>query len=264
MTAPDHNDTDTTASTARPDSTAGTSDAGALAAQAGGRAQFREILLGMVWDVVPSIAAYYACRALGASPYVSLLAGTLVAGVRVAYVAIRARTFDAFAAFMVAIFGFGLVMSLVTGDARFLLVKESFGTGAAGLAFLGSCFVGRPLIFYAARRFSARTVAARAGWEEMWHSSPGFRRTFFVLSAGWGAGLLVEAAVRVVLVYLLPVDVMAGLSSVLGIAGFVVLLTWNMWYIRRVRARRAAGLGAQPRPSTADTHDGSAAQGATT
>ena len=61
-----------------------------------------------------------------------------------------------------------------------------------------------------------------------------------VLSAGWGVGLLVEATVRVVLVYLLPVDVMAGLSSVLGVAGFVVLLTWNMWYIKRVR-RRAAG-----------------------
>ncbi|SDT16759.1 hypothetical protein [Actinopolymorpha singaporensis] len=41
-----------------------------------------------------------------------------------------------------------------------------------------------PLIFHAARRFSARTEAARAGWEDLWHSSPGFRRTFVVLSAG--------------------------------------------------------------------------------
>ncbi len=263
MTAPDHSSSPSS-SPSTSDASPSTSDAGSLAAQAGGRAQFRQILLGMVWDVVPSIVAYYACRALGASPYVSLLAGTLVAGIRVAYVAIRARTFDAFAGFMVAIFGFGLVMSFVTGDERFLLVKESFGTGAAGLAFLGSCFVGRPLIFHAARRFSAPSEAARAGWEDMWHSSPGFRRTFFVLSAGWGAGLLVEAAVRVVLVYLLPVDVMAGLSSVLAIAGFVVLLTWNMWYIRRVQARRAAGLAPQPRPSAPGTGDSGAPQGATT
>ncbi|GAA2760448.1 VC0807 family protein [Actinopolymorpha rutila] len=253
MTAPDHSSSDSSQRTDRTDRTEHTSEADALAAQPGGRPPFREILLGMVWDVVPSIAAYYACRALGASPYASLLAGTLVAGIRVAYVAIRARTFDAFAAFMVAIFGFGLVMSFVTGDERFLLAKESFGTGAAGLAFLGSCFVGRPLIFYAARRFSARTEAARAGWEDMWHSSPGFRRTFVVLSAGWGVGLLVEATLRVILVYLLPVDVMAGLSSVLGIAGFAVLLTWNMWYIKRVRARRAAGLTAQPRPAATAT-----------
>lgn len=252
MTAPDHSQ-----------NTVSASDADSLSPHTGGRTPFREILLGMVWDVVPSIAAYYACRALGASPYVSLFVGTLVAGIRVAYVAVRARTFDAFAAFMVAIFGFGLVMSFLTGNERFLLAKESFGTGAAGLAFLGSCFVGRPLIFHAARRFSARTGAARAGWEDLWHSSPGFRRTFVVLSAGWGVGLLVEATLRVILVYLLPVDVMAGLSSVLGIAGFVVLLTWTMWYVKRVRARRTVDLAAQPRSAATNARDDGAPQGAT-
>lgn len=208
------------------------------------RVGFRPVVLGMVWDVGLSVGAYYLCRALGASTYVSLLVGTLVAGVRVAYVAVRARHFDAFAGFMVGVFGIGLILSFLTGDDRFLLVKDSFGTAAAGLAFLGSCLVGRPLIYYAAQRLAAPTPRGREEWEARWATSAPFRRTFVVLSAVWGIGLVVEAVVRVVLVYLLPVDVMAGLSSVLSIAAFALLITWNMWYVRRAQARGRAAAAA--------------------
>ncbi|MBE1611372.1 intracellular septation protein A [Actinopolymorpha pittospori] len=214
------------------------------------RMGLRPVILSLVWDVGLSIGAYYLCRALGASTYVSLLVGTLVAGVRVAYVAIRARHFDAFAGFMVGVFGIGLILSFLSGDDRFLLLKDSFGTAAAGLAFLGSCVIGRPLIYYAAQRFAAPTPQGREQWEALWATSAPFRRTFVVLSAVWGIGLLVEAAVRVVLVYVLPVDVMAGLSSVLSIAAFALLMTWNMWYSRRAqargRARAAAAAEAAP------------------
>jgi hypothetical protein len=214
------------------------------AAAATDRVGLRPVLLGMLWDIGLSVGAYYLCRALGASTYVSLLVGTLVAGVRVAYVALRARSFDPFAGFMVGVFGIGLILSFLTGDDRFLLAKDSFGTGAAGLAFLGSCVIGRPLIYYAAQRVAAPTARAREEWAARWATSAPFRRTFVVLSAGWGLGLIVEALVRVVLVYLLPVDVMAGLSSVLGIAAFALLITWNMWYVRRAQARGRAAAAA--------------------
>ncbi|WP_020574787.1 VC0807 family protein [Actinopolymorpha alba] len=212
----------------------------------GGAAGIPKVFLSLLWDIGPSIAAYYGCRALGASTYVSLLVGTLVAGVRVAYVALRARRFDAFAAFMVATFGIGLVLSFLTGDEQFLVAKESFGTAAAGLGFLGSCVVGRPLTFYAAQRFSAATTEARDWWERMWATVPGFRRTFLLTSVVWGVTLLVEAAVRIVLAYSLPVDVVVGISPILGIGTFALLITWTVWYARRAQAQgearaRAAG-----------------------
>lgn len=100
---------------------------------------------GLFWDVGLSLVAYYGLRALGASPYVALLGGTVTAGLRIAYVWARTRRFDGFAAFMLVEFGVGLGFALMTGDARFLVAKESFSTAVAGLVFLGTCAIGRPI-----------------------------------------------------------------------------------------------------------------------
>lgn len=192
----------------------------------------------LLWDVGLALAAYYGARALGFSPYVSLLTGTVVSGLRVGYVAVRARRLDGFAAFLLTIFGVGLALSFVTGDDRFLLLKDSFGTALAGLIFLGTCLFGRPLIFYAAKRTTMVNDPGReARWETRWREEPAFRRTFVLLSVGWGVGLLVEALVRVPLIYLLPIDVVPALSTALQIAAFVVLIFWTLWYVRRVQAR---------------------------
>lgn len=196
------------------------------------------IFTTLLWDVGLALAAYYGARALGFSPYVSLLTGTVVSGLRVGYVAVRARRLDGFAAFLLTIFGVGLALSFVTGDDRFLLLKDSFGTALAGLIFLGTCLFGRPLIFYAAKRTTTVSDPEReARWETRWREEPAFRRTFVLLSVGWGVGLLVEALVRVPLVYLLPIDVVPALSTALQIAAFVVLIFWTLWYVRRVQSR---------------------------
>ena len=59
-------------------------------------------------------------------------------------------------------------------------------------------------------------------------------------SVGWGIGLLTEAAVRIPLIYVLPIHVMVGLSTVLQVAVFTLLMTWNVWYGKRMRRRGGA------------------------
>lgn len=204
--------------------------------------QFRPGMGGLVrmllWDCGLAVAAYYLVRALGFGPYYALLAGTVVAGLRVVYVALRTRRVDAFAGFLLAVFGVGLVLSFVTGDARFLLVKDSIGTGVAGLIFLGTCLAGRPLTFHAAKRAMSGGGAEReAMWDRRWRDEPAFRRTFVVLAVGWGLGLLAEAAVRIPLIYLLSIDVMAGLSQVLQIVAYGLLIVWTIAYVRRAQRR---------------------------
>lgn len=191
----------------------------------------RTILL----DVGLPLFAYYGLHAVGVSDYRALLAGTVVAGLRVAFVALRNRRLDGFAAFLMAVFAVGLALSFVTGDARFMLTKDSVGTAAAGLIFLGTCVIGRPMSFYAAQRFSATTTGAATWWNTMWETSPTFRRGFRVMSAVWGIGLLVEALVRIPLIYLLPINVMVGLSTVLQVAAFTLLIAWNIWYGKRMQ-----------------------------
>jgi intracellular septation protein A len=190
------------------------------------------LFLGLFWDIGLSLVAYYGLRAMGASPYVALLGGTLTAGLRIAYVWLRDRRLDAFAAFMLVEFGVGLGLALLSGDARFLVAKESFSTAVAGLLFLGSCCVGRPMVWHAAARFQP---AARPHLDRLWRTEPAFRHGFRVLTLGWGAGLLAEATARVVVAYTLPVDVAAGVSQLLRFGVLAALVIWTLIAARRRR-----------------------------
>ncbi len=193
------------------------------------------LFLGLFWDVGLALVAYYGLRAMGASPYVALLGGTVTAGLRIAYVWLRDRRLDAFAAFMLVEFGVGLGFALLSGDARFLVAKESFSTAVAGLIFLGSCCVGRPMVWHAAVRFQP---AARAELENRWRTVPEFRHAFRMLTLGWGAGMLAEAVARVVVAYTLPVDAAAGLSQLLRFGTMGLLVLWTLAAVKRRRAGR--------------------------
>ncbi|WP_433051974.1 VC0807 family protein [Dactylosporangium sp. CS-033363] len=201
---------------------------------------FLAVLKSLFWDVGLSLAAYFVAHWLGASDYVALLCGSIAALARVLWVAFRARRFDMFAAVMLGVFLAGLVLSFVTGSPKFLLVKESFGTGLAGLAFLVSCFVGRPLIYHAALRMQEGNPARAAEFEQKWRDLPGFRRSFRVMSAAWGAGLLFDAIVRVPLVLSLSTSAAVTASTILFVATMVLLALWNVRYVKRVQARAAA------------------------
>ncbi|MFG2038349.1 VC0807 family protein [Dactylosporangium sp. NPDC048998] len=200
---------------------------------------FVAIMASLLWDVGLSLAAYFVAHWLGASDYVALLAGSVVALARVLYVAARARKFDVFAAVMLGVFLVGLGLSFLTGDAKFLLIKESFGTGIAGLAFVVSCFVGRPLIYHASLRMQEGDPARVAEFERKWSELPGFRRSFRIMSAAWGAGLLFDAVVRIPLVLALSTSAAVTASTVLFVATMVLLALWNVRYVKRIQARAA-------------------------
>jgi len=208
---------------------------------------FLTILSSLLWDVGLSLAAYFVAHWLGASDYVALLCGSAAALARVLWVAVRTRKFDVFAAVMLGVFLVGLGLSFVTGSPKFLLVKESFGTGIAGLAFVVSCFVGRPLIFHAALRMQEGDPQRAEQFEQKWRDLPGFRRSFRIMSAAWGIGLLFDAIVRIPLVLSLSTSSAVTASTVLFVATMVLLALWNVRYIKRIQARAAAAEAA-PEP----------------
>jgi hypothetical protein len=201
----------------------------------------RQMLRSLGVDIGAPVLAYYVLHLLGASDWVALPASTLVAALRIGWVAVRSRSLNLFATVMLVVFGLGLALSFLSGDPRFLLLKDSIVTGAVGLTFLGTALVGnRPL-----------ALAARQGWSPAeadalaadYRSDPYVRRGYRFTSAVWGAGLLVEAAVRVPLVYLLPVDVMVGLSTAIQVVAFVGLGAWTVRWAARAKARAVAGHG---------------------
>ena len=188
----------------------------------------------LAWDVGPSVAAYYGARALGCSDYVSLLAGTVASALRLIWVAVRDRRVDAFAMFLLVLFGVGLALTFVTGDARFVLVKDSLTSFLAGLFFLGSCALGRPLTYYAAQRFAR--PEGRDQLRARYAADPAVRRRYFVSALVWGGGLLAEALLRIPLVLVLPIDVAVGASTVLMIVAYALLVGWTIHFARRGQA----------------------------
>src|SRR5690606_597901 len=102
----------------------------------GGPMDRRALLLGLLADVGLPAAAYYVGRTAGLDALLALLAGGIVALLRIGYVAVRRRRLDGVAAFIAVVFAVLLVASIVGGDAHILLARESVVSGALGLLLL--------------------------------------------------------------------------------------------------------------------------------
>ncbi|WP_433031115.1 VC0807 family protein [Actinomycetospora sp. CA-053990] len=192
---------------------------------------------GLLWDVGAPLVGYYALHLLGASDWVALLVATLAAGLRLVWVAVRSREITWFAAVMLAVFGLGLALAFVGGDPRFLLVKDSFGTALVGLVFLASLFSRKPLTLSAFQTWQPKEAAEMDGF---YRTLPPIRRMFRRSAVVWGIGLLLEAIVRIPLIYLLPIDVMVGLSTAMMVTVIVGLSVWNGWYGKRAGGKARA------------------------
>lgn len=186
------------------------------------RSSLRPLLQTVLLDVAPPLIAYYGLRAAGASEYVALLSATLLSGLRVVYGVIRSRKLDPFALYLLLTFGLSLAVGLATTDPRLILVGNTLVNGIGGLIFLGSCVIGTPLTEVVDDRF--RTVDSPELDPDEAHRH---RRIHVQLSAMWGIGLLLEVAVRLVLIANVSVDVANGVNSAitLPVVGLLVLAT---------------------------------------
>jgi intracellular septation protein A len=200
----------------------------------------RVLLMGLLWDVGLPAVVFYVCRALGFDILPALAAGGLAALIRVGCVAAVRHRLDGLAALVGVTFALLLVVSLLTGDPRILLAKESILSGAAGLLLVGSCLIGRPVLYALVRRLNAGKDELLAQLDQRWRTQPSFRRHFVVLSAVMGSVLLTE---------LLPIDVMASLSLVLHAGTIALLVCWALWY----RGRRQRAVAADRRTPSAES-----------
>ena len=210
----------------------------------------RPMLRGLALDVALPLVVYYGLYLLGAGDWTALLAAGGVAGARIVWAAVRERSLNPFATVMLIVLGLGMGLALVSGDPRFLLLKNSVVTGAVGLVFLATTRWGRPLTLSATQSFMR---GRSAGVLEAYRTDPHVRRSFQLDSTVWGTGLLVEAFARVPLIYLLPIPVVVGVSEAMTIAAFSALMTWNVWYARRGLAARARRMAADRQAAPMDT-----------
>jgi hypothetical protein len=205
-------------------------------------------LLLLVADVALPVGMYYALRALGASSYLALLVSALVPLVSAGVQFRRERRLDGMAAFVGGVMLLGLAASLVTGSARFMLVKDGWVTGAAGVWFLATVKARRPLVFEGARPLlEGRFRSDGTSWDVLWERSPKFRRIWRVSTVIWGGAMILDGVIRVVMAYTLPVDTVPALGGLLWPVTLVLLQLVNGVYYE------FAGLWQITRPEVAAT-----------
>ncbi|BBX09352.1 hypothetical protein MAIC_41550 [Mycolicibacterium aichiense] len=197
----------------------------------------RPVLQTVGADVAPPLVAYYGLRAAGVSEYIALLSATVLSGLRVIYGVVRARRLDPFAVYLLLTFGLSLAVALSTTDPKLVLVGNTVVNAIGGLIFLGSCVIGTPLTQVVSDRFSNADDQP----EEV--DADRRRRIHIRLSAMWGLGLLLEVAIRLIVIGRFSVDTANGVNSVITIVVIGVLVLATVAVGRRVGTQAVSADG---------------------
>jgi hypothetical protein len=188
-------------------------------------------------NVILPFLIYQVLTSRGVPTINALMATAVVPLATVLYEWLRDRRINALGIMTLGFVVVGLVTSLISGDPLFYLVKESFLTGVWGLIMLASLLAKRPLTFYFGRQFMSGGDPARASWYDRLWERPQFRTLQRWIAVLWGVGLVAEALLRIVLVYLLPIAVFLVISPAMGLGVTALLMVATMWLAKRTRER---------------------------
>lgn len=176
------------------------------------------------------VAVYNGLRAASVDIFLALLIGAVVSAVIAAVPVIRHRRLDGMAAYVTAIMVGAVGVSLLAGNTQFLLARGALLTGITGLWFIASLWGRRPLAYLFSQPLLEGRFRWPRDWDELWDRSPRFRRMWRVSSLLWGVGTLVDAALRVVMAYTLPPDLVPALGTALYVGTSVVLIAVTTVY----------------------------------
>ncbi len=192
------------------------------------------IVTNLVVDLVAPIALYYGLRAAGVDQLLALLAGGAAPLVHVIWQVVRTRKVGGLALFTLTILLLSVAASFLTGSERFLLAKDGWLTAVAGLWLLGTLRTNRPFIYEAARPIAdAKAKTPEDTWTHRFATSESFRHGMRVVTAAWGIALVLDAVVRGVMAYTLPVDLVPGLGGAQYAVLFIGLQIFGQVYGQR-------------------------------
>jgi intracellular septation protein A len=206
-----------------------------------GAGRFRSIAMIVIFYVAIPLAAYYLLRSAGVSAVGALLLSGVFPAVGVAIGVIRHRRLDVVGALVLAGIIVGTVLALISGNAKFLLVEGSVPTAVFGAACLISLRTRRPLMFSLALEFTGPDSAKGREMTTLWQYDR-FQHIFRIITAVWGLGFFLEAALRVVIVYNTSTGTALATSNATPFIWTGVLSAWTVAYGARQRKKgEAAG-----------------------
>ena len=205
------------------------------------------MITSLLWDIalnatIPAALYLFAKRFISPSELTALLWATSFPLLKSAYGLAKRRELDPVALVILLGLAASVLSVLLGGDPHLLLIRESFFTGAFGLACLVSLTFPRPIMFYFGLYFMAgRDAQRRETFNARWQN-PVVRRAHRLVTATWGLVYVGEFVLRVVMVYDLPAPVVLAISPFSTGLVTVGTIVWTFWYAHRIRTRVDAAL----------------------
>ena len=202
-------------------------------------ARLRSIAKIVIIDVAAPLIAYSLLRSAGMSTVTALVLSGVFPALGVVVGVIRHRRLDVVGALVLAGIIAGTVLGLISHSTRLVLMEGSVPTVIFGVGCLGSLWTRRPLMYGFALEFIGPDTAKGREMTSLWQYE-GFRHVFRVITAVWGVGFLLEAALRVAIVYNTSTGTALSFSKVMPYIWVGVFVAWTVAY-GRYRGRRANG-----------------------
>ena len=198
--------------------------------------RLRSIAKIVIIDVAAPLIAYSLLRSAGMSTVTALVLSGVFPALGVAIGVIQHRRLDVVGALVLAGILAGAVLGLISHDTRLVLMEASVPTAIFGLACLGSLWTQRPLMYGFSLEFIGPDTAKGREMISLWQYE-GFRHIFRIITAVWGAGFLVEAALRVAIVYNTSTSTALSLSKVTPYIWVSIFVAWTVAYGRYHRKK---------------------------
>jgi hypothetical protein len=193
--------------------------------------RLRSVAKIVIIDVAAPLIAYNLLRSAGMSTVTALVLSGVFPALSVVAGIIQHRRLDVVGALVLAGIVVGTVLGLISHSARLVLLEGSVPTAIFGLACLGSLWTQRPLMYGIAVEFTGPDTAKGREMISLWQYE-GFRRIFRVITAVWGVGFLLEAALRVAIVYNTSTATALSLSKVTPYVWVGIFMAWTVAYGR--------------------------------
>jgi intracellular septation protein A len=177
--------------------------------------------------VIPSLIFYVVWRFVGVWP--ALGAALLWAGGLIARRLARGRPVPPLVVIGIIGLTFRTLVTMSTGSTFIYFLQPVLGTTVIAATFLGSVFMGRPLVNRLAREFCPLTDEAA--------SRHGVQRLFRNLTLFWSAVLLTHAAITLSLLLTVSVDTFVLVKTMTGpgltAAAVTLTVVWSVRVARR-------------------------------
>jgi hypothetical protein len=211
----------------------------------------RQFLLSTIRSLLPSVILSIACTLIiynllrphfPLTSIIPLLIASLCPIFGNIVSIVRHRQLDIFGVMVLLGIAVSIIGVLLGGGPQLLLIRESFVTGAVGLALLVSLVLPKPLGYYFARQLlTGNDPQKRADFDAFWQHHY-FRRGIQGGTIFWSLLLLTEFALRVVLVFTLPIILVLAISPIvfnaLIVGGIAVSAIWGRNLIRHIHEMR--------------------------